>query len=391
LENAALPLAEVPGIDVVLAGHTHDVFPSDDFPASASVDPAAGRLHGKPAVMAGHHGQNLGVIDLHLALRDGQWRIRDGVSAVRRSSVPQQANTPAQSAIEQALHAPHTLTRKWMNEHLINALHPISSRFTMLGHDQTIALTAKAHREAVSALVADGPFAAFPVIGAASSFRAGGHGGAHNFLDLAPGPLARRDAYAISPFNNPVCAVLRRGWQIQQWLEHAAGYFQRIPPGAQNAPLLSSDFPAYQFDWLIGLTYQFDLSHPARFDRKGALLNPQAQRVRNIQYNGHPIAEDDLFVVTTNVYRARGGGGYVPVPDADIIGVTQEGATTILQNALTQNGVPAPDGPNWRFARNAGATAQFLSSPLGHGTLPDDNITHLGPADAGFDAYQIAL
>ena len=70
MENAATALAATPGIDAVIAGHTHQVFPGRDFRAIPGIDPQRGTLAGKPAVMAGFGGSHLGVIDLRLR-RDG--------------------------------------------------------------------------------------------------------------------------------------------------------------------------------------------------------------------------------------------------------------------------------------------------------------------------------
>ena len=48
MENASTPLAAIPGIDAVLTGHSHLVFPGPGFDASAEIDPARGTIHGKP-------------------------------------------------------------------------------------------------------------------------------------------------------------------------------------------------------------------------------------------------------------------------------------------------------------------------------------------------------
>src|SRR5690606_8467861 len=52
-ENASLQLAAVDGIDVVLAGHQHLVFPGTDYESVEGADIENGTLSGKPAVMAG--------------------------------------------------------------------------------------------------------------------------------------------------------------------------------------------------------------------------------------------------------------------------------------------------------------------------------------------------
>ncbi|MCB1349318.1 MAG: 2',3'-cyclic-nucleotide 2'-phosphodiesterase, partial [Maritimibacter sp.] len=84
--NAVVPLAAVPGIDAIVAGHAHQVFPCDAGTGwPAPVDVGRGRIHGVPVVAAGFWGSHLGIIDLTLA-RDpgnGHWRVRDARSEAR--------------------------------------------------------------------------------------------------------------------------------------------------------------------------------------------------------------------------------------------------------------------------------------------------------------------
>ncbi|MEL7151728.1 MAG: metallophosphoesterase, partial [Pseudomonadota bacterium] len=49
MENASVPLAMVDGIDALLTGHHHRVFPSEAYDGIAGVDTTTGTIHGKPA------------------------------------------------------------------------------------------------------------------------------------------------------------------------------------------------------------------------------------------------------------------------------------------------------------------------------------------------------
>lgn len=60
IEDAALPLAEVEGIDVIVCGHTHALFPAPGLPPAPGLDPMRGTLCGKPAVLPGRWGSHLG-------------------------------------------------------------------------------------------------------------------------------------------------------------------------------------------------------------------------------------------------------------------------------------------------------------------------------------------
>ncbi|MGL5735264.1 MAG: metallophosphoesterase, partial [Beijerinckiaceae bacterium] len=77
-ENAALHLAAVDGIDVVLTGHQHLLFPgAKAFDGLAGVDNKKGALNGKPAIQPGFWGSHLGIIDLDMEKRGERWAIAD--------------------------------------------------------------------------------------------------------------------------------------------------------------------------------------------------------------------------------------------------------------------------------------------------------------------------
>ena len=81
--NASVPLAAVDGIDAVLTGHHHNVFPSSTYEGMEAVDAVAGTIHGKPAAMGGFWGSHLGVIDLMLETSGGEWRVVSHSSEAR--------------------------------------------------------------------------------------------------------------------------------------------------------------------------------------------------------------------------------------------------------------------------------------------------------------------
>src|SRR5690606_29329807 len=80
MENANWYLAQDPGIDVLLLGHSHQAFPDPGnqksrFNDMPEVDNTRGFIHGKPAVMGSFWGKGLGVIELSLVQRAGRWHI----------------------------------------------------------------------------------------------------------------------------------------------------------------------------------------------------------------------------------------------------------------------------------------------------------------------------
>ena len=83
MENPGLHLAKVPGIDAMVMGHQHSIFPDlAEKPAfsQAGVDNKAGTINGVPAVMASSWGKALGVIQLALKWDGKAWAVDKAAS-----------------------------------------------------------------------------------------------------------------------------------------------------------------------------------------------------------------------------------------------------------------------------------------------------------------------
>ena len=63
-ENSVYYLSEIPGVNAIMFGHAHAVFPGKDFADIEAAEIAKGTLNGVPAVMPGMWGDHLGVVDL---------------------------------------------------------------------------------------------------------------------------------------------------------------------------------------------------------------------------------------------------------------------------------------------------------------------------------------
>ena len=393
MENAAAPLAALLGVDVVLAGHTHNFFPGEMFAPSPVIDTKNWLVYGKPLVMAGYDGLALGVIDLDLEWRETGWGITASqTELIFAKDIPEDATHPQTKAILDSLKAAHHTTRQTMNAAVSHTDAPLNSHFTMVGVDPTMSLTSQAYQSHIRKLLTDKDVTGIPLIGSVSSFRAGGHGGPENFMSLPRGPIVSRDIGAIAPFNNPICAVLRRGWQVRLWLEYAAGYFLQVRPNGGAQPIICPRFPSYHFDWLVGLTYAFDLTQPAHFDEVGSLSDENAYRVTDLRHNGKLVEDDDLFIVATSVYRAHGGGGLNLIQPHDILATSTEGATDILANFLGNQSQATPaQEPVWRFSPIDGARGVFRTSPAAKHTAIPEGVKMLAETPDGFDAYDISF
>ena len=388
MDNAAVPLAAVPGIDVILTGHKHEIFPDPGRKPTPHIDPVAGQLHGKPAVSAGFCGNMLGVITLDLEYDDPSgWRIsRHESKMIPASTAPAQSKVSHQ--IVDAIQPHHTATLARMSQPVAHTTGRIHNFFATVAADLPRQILAEA-------LVADAasclPGLKLPLIAAVSPFHVGGRAGAGHYIDVPPGPINQREICAVYPYADTPVVVRQTGQALRDWLERAVSGYCRITPGSAGQPLLNPLFPAYTFDALYGLTYTVDLSRPARHDAAGSVIVPQTNRIVDLRYLGRQVQPDDLFAVTVNSYRVFGGGGYVPIPENDILHrCRQPTQDTLADHLRLQARIDVVPRTVWRFAPVAEAGAVFSSAPEGrhHARHP---IRHLGPGEAGFHTYELIL
>jgi 2',3'-cyclic-nucleotide 2'-phosphodiesterase len=82
-ENAVYYLSDITEIDVILAGHSHSIFPGNTFKELPNTNIEEGKVKGKPVVMAGAFGSRLGIVDLQLEVQAGEWRVIKSKSFTR--------------------------------------------------------------------------------------------------------------------------------------------------------------------------------------------------------------------------------------------------------------------------------------------------------------------
>ena len=118
-------------------------------------------------------------------------------------------------------------------------------------------------------------------------------------------------------------------------------------------------------DVIDGVTYEIDVTQPARYAINGQLANPNAQRIRNLSFGGKPIDPQARFIVATNNYRAYGGGNFPGVTGAKVVLDAPDENRQALVDYLSQSAGskinPSADG-NWRIAPTGTVEATFLSS-----------------------------
>lgn len=394
-EHAATALAALPEIDAVIAGHSHQVFPGPDFAAAPAVDPVAGRLAGKPAVMPGHSASHVGIIDLDLErCRTGarRWRVVGATSRVgSRSPGP----APATPALHRALVPDHRATLAWSRRHLGETLVPLHTHFATVAPSAALALIAEAKAEHVRRALAGTSWDGLPLLSAAAPYRTGGRTGPGNFTDIPAGPLRQRNLSDLYPFPNTLVTLLVTGAEVALWLERAATVFRRIDPGETDAPLLDPDLPGFTFEAIPQLDYAIDLSQPARFDAQGRLANPGARRIVGLSHQGRPVRPQDEFLLVTNSHRLGRARLHDPASEPQVAFTNAERVQSVLATHLMRSG-PLDFTPrrNWHFLPMPGTSVTIAAGERSDRHLADIAALRpvaLGRGADGFAHYRLHL
>ncbi len=266
-ENLGYRLAyEVPGLDVVILGHTHQVVNST-------------RIGGALVTQAGKGGEALGRVELQFTRTStlADWKL-----AGRTASVTSVTDSVASDSAMQALVAPYAAaTRAALDQVVAQTDVPLAAPY---GRYSDNPLWRLIHRCQLEFSGADVSLAAL--------------------FDpaqvIAAGPVRRRDLLRLYPYDNSLGVVELSGAELRATLEHAASMLNEYAFDGVT-PVLRPDAAGYQFDTAFGVEYETDLTRPV------------GSRILNLNWQGKPLDPATRLKVVANSYRLAGGGDYLPL------------------------------------------------------------------------------
>ncbi len=301
-ENAGIAIArQVPGVDVILMGHTHREVPSLF-------------LNGVLLTQADRWGDRVARVDVYLERDNGRWQ----VAAKQARTLTVDAAEPDAEIVR--LSEPYDReTQAWLARAVGESSAELNAQDARL-HDN--ALLDLIQRVQLDAGKAD--------VSMAASFNPRAR--------VPRGPVTVRDLAGLYEYENTLVVIEVTGQQLKDALEHSAKYFRAYVPGKTAAELIDDKVPGYNFDIAEGVDYELDLTQPL-----GA-------RVRNLRLRGQPLSLTQKLRLATNNYRVNGGGGYTMYKGAPEVFRSSEGIREIIIDWVERHHtIPPQPTNNWRL------------------------------------------
>jgi 2',3'-cyclic-nucleotide 2'-phosphodiesterase/3'-nucleotidase len=306
-ENVAARLArEVPGIDLILMGHTHREVPSL-------------LINNVLLTQASFWGRHLARADLYLErVAGGRWRV--AAKSARTIAVGERTETDAE--IARLIEPYDRETQSWLARVVGESPAELTAEGSLFRDTAILDLIQRVQLDAgradVSLVASFNPQARLP-----------------------RGAVTVRDIAGLYIYENTLVVLEVTGRQLKDALEHSAKYFRAYEAGRSPAELVDEKIPAYNFDIAEGVTYDLDLTKPV-----GA-------RIQNLRFRGQPLDPAQKLKLATNNYRVNGGGGYTMFRGApEVYRSSTEIRELIIDWVERNKRIPPEPTNNWRLVTN---------------------------------------
>jgi 2',3'-cyclic-nucleotide 2'-phosphodiesterase/3'-nucleotidase/5'-nucleotidase len=293
-ENFAKFLAnEVPGIDVILAGHAH-----------ANV--ASQVINGVLITEPNYHTRNLSDIRITVNGSGSDWSV-----AAKSSTTPAMGPYGEDPGIKAITQPYHDAAVAYINTPIGTATEAFPGGFQARVADGPMAdLINQVQMEAAAE-------AGFPVEASLAALFT-------NDAKLNAGSIKLKDAYAAYIYDNTLYVIDATGQQIKDELEWTAGYFNQYYYELAGVTV-NTAVRDYNYDLWSGIDYKLDVTKPL------------GQRVVDLKLNGQPLAMDQVVRVALNNYRATG-----KFPTAPKLYQSTTEVRELITNWITAKGTISP-------------------------------------------------
>ncbi|PKQ30473.1 MAG: bifunctional metallophosphatase/5'-nucleotidase [Actinobacteria bacterium HGW-Actinobacteria-2] len=322
--------AKVPGIDVVVVGHTHL-----DVPETWVTNEATGKqvLLTQPK----NWGQTVSEVDFTLSAKGhGDWTVDSMVTTSLRSK-----NYTEDAKFTRALKYYNDKTLAYVSQVVAQSTQELPATESRYKDTAIIDFIQNVQTETVKSAMAGTSYASTPVLSIAAPFS--------RTAVFPQGDVTIRDIAGLYIYDNTLQARLMTGQQVKDYLEYSAKYFAQVPAGGTFDPATMTNAPGgatpdYNYDIISGINYDIDLSQP------------QGSRIVNMTMSdGTPVAMSDQFVVAVNNYRASGGGNFPHIASAPVVyNDLKEIRQLLIDWSLAKGTIDPADFyvPSWRLTIN---------------------------------------
>jgi len=304
-ENTIYDIAtSVSGIDAIVYGHTH-------------AEAADTRLNGVLLTQPKNWGMSLAELSFELDSKPGGGFT---VATKRSRVIPVTNETVADAGIMRIAQPYHELAERYLNTVVAQSSEAIDAS---LGRVQDTALIDAVQTVQLHYAKADVSFT--------SLF--------NPRASVPKGPVTVRQIAALYLYDNELYAIEGNGKMVKEALENAARFFLSCN-GATclTASLINPKVIGFNYDMAEGVDYEIDLTQP------------EGQRIRNLKWNGKPLAPEQKLRIAVNNYRAGGSGGYSMFKGAKILWRSSDGLRDLIISYYTEHGtVPVKPTGNWRI------------------------------------------
>jgi 2',3'-cyclic-nucleotide 2'-phosphodiesterase/3'-nucleotidase/5'-nucleotidase len=314
-ENVAARIAsEVPGIDLVLYGHSHKEVRGNTIGQTLLIQPK-------------NWATSVGIAHLEVERRNGHWTV-----AHKTSDLVQAAGHPENAAVLAATDALHRETVAYVTTPIGTTAERWSADSARVKDTPLIDFILETERKASGADLASTAAFATDVV-------------------LNPGPITIAQVAQLYPYDNTLRAVRITGKQLRDYLEFSARYY--LTPSSPTSALESDrQIPGYNFDIVSGVDYTIDVARP------------MGSRITRLDYKGAPVKDTDSFTTALNNYRQTGGGGYAMLSGAPVVFDKQQEIRQLLIDEVRARGTLRTADyftQNWSLARGASAVGAAVN------------------------------
>ena len=303
-ENAALAIArQVPGVDVILMGHTH--VPVNDL-----------FVNGVLLTQANRWASHIARVDLYLDKTSaGGWQ----TAAKAARIIPVTEKTEIDPEIAKIGEPYDKETQAWLGRAIGESAEELTARDCRLRDTAIIDLIQRVQLEAGKADVS-----------LAACF--------NPQAQIPRGAVTVRDIAGLYEYENTLITLELTGQQLKDALEHSARYFKEYQPGSSLNDLVDSRIPGFNFDVAQGVSYDIDLTKPF------------GQRIQNLKFKGQTLDPKQKLRVVTNNYRVNGGGGYAMYKNAPVVYRSSAEVRELIIDWVEKNKtIPTQTDNNWRI------------------------------------------